>query len=124
MSNLIPFLEHTEPYRQDLRRVECGDERGPKGREFLESIAPVNHVKNVTKPMFVVAGVNHPRVPNSEADQMVAALRAQSTPVWYLAAKEEGHGFVKKRNGDFHFCAPVLFVEKYLREEQPTVAGK
>jgi len=114
MSNLVTFLEHTEPYRQDLRRVEYGDERDPKMREFLESIAPMNHVKNVTKPMFVVAGVNDPRVPKSEADQMVAALKAQGTPVWYLAAKDEGHGFAKKKNADFQFYATVLFVEQYL----------
>ncbi|MGZ4789606.1 MAG: S9 family peptidase [Terriglobales bacterium] len=114
MSNLVTFLEHTEPYRQDLRRVEYGDERDPKMREFLESIAPMNHVKNVTKPMFVVAGANDPRVPKSEADQMVAALKAQGTPVWYLAAKDEGHGFAKKKNADFEFYATVLFVEQYL----------
>ncbi len=114
MSNLVTFLQHTEPYRQDLRRVEYGDERDPKMHDFLESIAPMNHVKNVTKPMFVVAGANDPRVPKSEADQMVAALKAQGTPVWYLAAKDEGHGFAKKKNADFQFYTTVLFVEKYL----------
>jgi dipeptidyl aminopeptidase/acylaminoacyl peptidase len=117
MSNLVTFLEHTEPYRRDLRRVEYGDERDPKMREFLEKIAPMNNVKNVTKPMFVVAGANDPRVPKSEADQMVAALKAQGTPVWYLAAKDEGHGFKKKKNADFQFYATVLFVEKYLLGE-------
>jgi dipeptidyl aminopeptidase/acylaminoacyl peptidase len=121
MSNLVTFLEHTEKYRQDLRRVEYGDERDPKMRDFLENIAPMNHVKNVTKPMFVVAGANDPRVPKSEADQMVAALKAQGTPVWYLAAKDEGHGFAKKKNADFQFYATVLFVEEYLlgKQEQP-----
>ncbi len=114
MSNLVTFLEHTEPYRRDLRRVEYGDERDPKMREYLESIAPMNHVKNVTKPMMVVAGVNDPRVPKSEADQMVAALKTQGTPVWYLAAKDEGHGFAKKKNADFQFYATVEFIKKFL----------
>jgi len=114
MSNLVTFLEHTEPYRRDLRRVEYGDERDPKMHEYLESIAPMNHVKNVTKPMMVVAGANDPRVPKSEADQMVAALKAQSTPVWYLAAKDEGHGFAKKKNADFQFYSTVMFVQQYL----------
>lgn len=124
MSNLVTFLEHTEPYRQDLRRVEYGDERDPKMREFLESIAPMNHVKNVTKPMFIVAGANDPRVPKSEADQMVAALKAQGTPVWYLAAKDEGHGFSKKKNADFQFYATVMFVQKYLLGQDTVAAGK
>jgi dipeptidyl aminopeptidase/acylaminoacyl peptidase len=114
MSNLVTFLEHTEPYRRDLRRVEYGDERDPKMREFLETIAPMNHVKNITKPMFVVAGANDPRVPKSEADQIVAALKSQSTPVWYLVGKNEGHGFSKKQNADFQFYATILFIEKYL----------
>jgi len=114
MSNLVTFLEHTESYRRDLRRVEYGDERNPQMRTYLESIAPMNHVKNVTRPMFVVAGANDPRVPKSEADQMVAALEQQGTPVWYLVGKDEGHGFAKKKNADFQFYATILFIEKYL----------
>jgi len=76
----------------------------------------MNHVKQITKPMMVVAGVNDPRVPKSEADQMVKALEANGTPVWYLAAKDEGHGFAKnkKKNADFQFYATVLFTQKYL----------
>jgi dipeptidyl aminopeptidase/acylaminoacyl peptidase len=114
MSSLVTFLEHTEPYRRDLRRVEYGDEREPKMRAFLESIAPVNHVQELRKPIFIVAGANDPRVPKSEADQMVAALKQQGTQVWYLAAKDEGHGFAKKKNADFQFYATILFVEKHL----------
>ena len=114
MSSLVTFLEHTEPYRRDLRRVEYGDERDPKMREFLEKIAPMNHVKDLKKPIFIVAGANDPRVPQSEADQMAAALQRQGTPVWYLVGKDEGHGFAKKKNADFQFYATIMFVEKYL----------
>ncbi len=114
ISNLVTFLEHTEAYRRDLRRVEYGDERDPKMRAYLESIAPMNHVKAITKPMMVVAGVNDPRVPKSEADQMVKALETNGTTVWYLAAKDEGHGFAKKKNADFQFYTTVLFTQKYL----------
>jgi len=114
ISNLVTFLEHTEAYRRDLRRVEYGDERDPKMRAYLESIAPMNHVNAITKPMMVVAGVNDPRVPKSEADQMVKALEANGTTVWYLAAKDEGHGFAKKKNADFQFYTTVLFAQKYL----------
>jgi dipeptidyl aminopeptidase/acylaminoacyl peptidase len=114
ISNLVTFLEHTEAYRRDLRRVEYGDERDPKMRSYLESIAPMNHVQNITKPMMVVAGVNDPRVPKSESDQIVKVLEEHKTPVWYLAAKDEGHGFAKKKNADFQFYATVLFLQKYL----------
>jgi dipeptidyl aminopeptidase/acylaminoacyl peptidase len=62
----------------------------------------------------VVAGANDPRVPKSEADQIVAALKTQNTPVWYLVGKNEGHGFNKKANADFQFYATVEFIQKYL----------
>src|SRR5580700_2757496 len=114
ISNLVTFLEHTEAYRRDLRRVEYGDERDPKMRAYLESIAPMNHVKAITKPMMVVAGVNDPRVPVSESDQIVAALKKQGTPVWYIMAKDEGHGYQKKANQDYEFYANIIFLQQYL----------
>jgi dipeptidyl aminopeptidase/acylaminoacyl peptidase len=114
MSNLVTFLERTEAYRRDLRRVEYGDERDPRMREFLERIAPMNNIEKIRKPMFVIAGKNDPRVPVSESDQIVAALKKQGTPVWYLMGKDEGHGFKKKQNQDFQFDAEILFLEKFL----------
>ena len=114
MSNLVTFLEHTEGYRRDLRRVEYGDERDPKMREFLERIAPMNNIAKIKKPMMVVAGKNDPRVPVSESDQIVAALKKQGTPVWYIMAKDEGHGFQKKANRDYEFYATVEFLQEFL----------
>jgi dipeptidyl aminopeptidase/acylaminoacyl peptidase len=114
ISNLVSFLERTEGYRRDLRRVEYGDERDPKMREFMLRTAPLNHAANITKPIFVVAGGNDPRVPLNEAEQMVKTVRQNKTPVWYLMAKDEGHGFAKKRNQDFQFYATVMFVREYL----------
>ena len=114
MSNLVTFLEHTEAYRQDLRRVEYGDERDPKMREFLERIAPINNIQKIKKPMMVVAGKNDPRVPVSESDQIVAALKKQGTPVWYIVAKDEGHGYEKKTNRDYEFYVTVEFLQKFL----------
>jgi dipeptidyl aminopeptidase/acylaminoacyl peptidase len=113
-SNLVTFLEHTSGYRQDLRRVEYGDERDRKMRAFLEQIAPFNKAKNITKPLFVIAGKNDPRVPASESEQMVSIVRQNGTPVWWLEAKDEGHGFRKKKNQDYQFYATVMFVKEYL----------
>lgn len=114
ISSLVTFLERTKSYRRDLRRVEYGDERDPKMRAFLERIAPLNHTEKITKPLFVVQGKNDPRVPLSESEQIVETLRENNTPVWYLMAEDEGHGFRKKRNADFQFYATILFVQKYL----------
>jgi dipeptidyl aminopeptidase/acylaminoacyl peptidase len=114
ISNLVTFLEHTEAYRRDLRRVEYGDERDPRMREYLEKIAPMNNIKRINKPMFVIAGKNDPRVPLSESQQIADALNRQGTPVWLLIAKDEGHGYRKKANQDFQFYATVEFLREYL----------
>jgi dipeptidyl aminopeptidase/acylaminoacyl peptidase len=94
--------------------VEYGDERDPKTRAYLESIAPANKAQNITKPLFVIAGKNDPRVPASESEQMADVVRKNKTPVWYLLAKDEGHGFRKKKNRDFQFYATVMCVKEYL----------
>ena len=83
-------------------------------RAFLDKIAPVNKAKNITKPIFIVQGKNDPRVPYTEAEQMVTTLKNQQTPVWYLLAKDEGHGFAKKKNADYQFYATVMFMKQHL----------
>lgn len=114
ISNFVTFLEKTEGYRRDLRRVEYGDERDPKMREFLLKISPVNNASRINKPLFVIHGQNDPRVPLQEAEQIVAIVRKNNVPVWYLMAKDEGHGFSKKKNIDFQFYATVMFVKELL----------
>ena len=114
ISNLATFLENTKDYRRNLRRAEYGDERDPEMRAFMERIAPLNHADKITKPLFVIQGANDPRVPLSESDQIVSAAKTNQVPVWYLVAKDEGHGFRKKKNRDFQFYSTILFVEKFL----------
>ncbi len=114
ISNFRTFLEHTESYRRDLRRVEYGDERDPKMRDFFETISPLNNAAKITKPMFIVAGRNDPRVPWTEGQQRTEALRKNNVPVWWLVAEDEGHGFAKKKNRDFLAAATAEFVEQYL----------
>jgi len=114
ISNFVSFLEHTESYRRDLRRVEYGDERDPAMREFLLRISPLTSATRITKPLFVVQGKNDPRVPYMEAEQIVAKVRANGTRVWYLRGENEGHGFARKDNADFQFYATVLFMRDTL----------
>ncbi len=120
ISNFITFLTNTESYRRNLRRVEYGDERDPAIRAYMERIAPANNAHKIKKPLFVVQGGNDPRVPKGESDQMVATVKKNGTPVWYLLATDEGHGFRKKGNVDFQFHATVRFIDQYLlKEESP-----
>ena len=114
ISNFVTFLTNTQDYRRDLRRVEYGDERDPKMNEFLQKISPTTNAHKITKPLFVVQGLNDPRVPYTEAEQIVDIVRKNGGEVWYLLAKDEGHGFRKKTNRDFYIWSEVLFLEKYL----------
>ena len=114
ISNFVTFLGNTESYRRDLRRVEYGDERDPAMRAFMEQIAPLNNASQIKVPLFVVQGKNDPRVPYTEAEQMVAAVRKNGVPVWYLLADNEGHGFARKSNADYYFYATVQFFESVL----------
>jgi dipeptidyl aminopeptidase/acylaminoacyl peptidase len=114
ISNFVTFLQNTEDYRRDLRRVEYGDERDPEMHAHLLKISPTTRAAEITKPLFIVQGANDPRVPRTEAIQMVETVRKNGSPVWYLEAKDEGHGFRKKANADFQFYATVMFVRENL----------
>ena len=114
ISNFVTFLENTQGYRRDLRRAEYGDERDPDMRAFLQRISPLNQVERIAKPMLISQGLNDPRVPASESEQIVAALREGDVPVWYVLARDEGHGFAKKVNRDYMMAATALFLERHL----------
>jgi dipeptidyl aminopeptidase/acylaminoacyl peptidase len=114
ISDFITFLENTEGYRRDLRRAEYGDERDPKMRAVFEKIAPIKMSPKMKKPMMVFQGANDPRVPRSESEQMVAKLRGQGTEVWYVLAKDEGHGIYKKGNQEAVRTVEVQFLKKVL----------
>jgi dipeptidyl aminopeptidase/acylaminoacyl peptidase len=114
ISNFVTFLENTQSYRRDLRRVEYGDERDPKQRAKLIAISPMTRVKELTIPLLVQTGANDPRVPKSEADQMVAAVRANGRQAWHIVAADEGHGFAKKANRDYAFLAELTFWQNNL----------
>jgi dipeptidyl aminopeptidase/acylaminoacyl peptidase len=114
ISNFNTFLKNTEEYRRDLRRVEYGDERIPEMAAFFEKMAPLNNIDKIKKPMFIIQGTNDPRVPVTEALQMRDKLKANGNVVWYLEAKDEGHGFRKKANVDFQRLAVIRFMQEYL----------
>jgi dipeptidyl aminopeptidase/acylaminoacyl peptidase len=124
ISNFVTFLENTQDYRRDLRRTEYGDERDPQMRAFLEEIAPARRASRITKPLLVSQGANDPRVPLSESNQIVAAVRKNGVPVWYIVGKDEGHGFSKKGNLDYQRAVLVEFVRRFLLGDGENPATK
>jgi dipeptidyl aminopeptidase/acylaminoacyl peptidase len=117
ISSWLTMLRDTQAYRQDLRRVEYGDERDPEMAKFLGGISPLSHVDRIRQPLLVLGGANDPRVPLSESDQIVHAVRRNGGDAWYVVADNEGHGFTKKANVDYVFGAVAMFWRKYLLGE-------
>ena len=114
ISNFVTFLENTEDYRRDFRRLEYGDERVPEMRAFLESISPLNHADRIDIPLLVVQGRNDPRVPAAQSERIVMALTLRGRPVWYIEALNEGHGYDRKENRDIYEQATILFLRRFL----------
>ncbi|MBX7244997.1 MAG: alpha/beta fold hydrolase [Candidatus Sumerlaeaceae bacterium] len=114
VSSIPTFLKNTQDYRRDLRRAEYGDERIPEVRAVQERISPLNAVDRIKAALFVQQGKNDPRVPQSEAEQIVQAVRAKGQDTWYLLGLNEGHGFAKKENRDFALVATVEFLRQQL----------
>ncbi|MGH8286424.1 MAG: prolyl oligopeptidase family serine peptidase, partial [Steroidobacteraceae bacterium] len=115
ISNFVTFLNKTSGYRRDQRREEYGDERDSDMRAFLTRISPLSNATAIRRPLLVVQGLNDPRVPASESEQLVARIRARGGEVWYLAAKDEGHGFRKKPNRDFYLATTAMFLQRLAR---------
>jgi dipeptidyl aminopeptidase/acylaminoacyl peptidase len=117
ISNFVTFLKNTQGYRRDLRRAEYGDERDPAMREFLERISPLASASKIHTPILIVQGQNDPRVPLSEAEQVLSAVKSNEVPVWYVVGKNEGHGFARKVNQDYLQAVEVLFLRQFLLGE-------
>jgi dipeptidyl aminopeptidase/acylaminoacyl peptidase len=117
IANFVSFLENTRDYRRDLRRVEYGDESHPEMRAFLREISPLTHVDRIESALLVGHGINDPRVPVGEAEQIINAVRGRGRAVWSVLATNEGHGFQKKENRDRFTEISVMFLERVLGRE-------
>jgi dipeptidyl aminopeptidase/acylaminoacyl peptidase len=122
MSNLVTFLENTGPWRRKLREAEYGSLAAD--REFLAEVSPLNHIEKIKAPLMVEQGANDPRVPKSEADQIVETLRKKSHPVEYLLFDDEGHGVVKLPNRIKSFTAKAAFLDKYVKNKGTAATSK
>ena len=118
ISSFVTFLENTSPYRRDLRRAEYGDERDPEMRALLQRASPLTRAAEIRSALFVAQGANDPRVPASEAEQIVSAVRRAGQPVWYMLARNEGHGFRRKENRDTFEELQMLFLQQHLTQQR------
>jgi dipeptidyl aminopeptidase/acylaminoacyl peptidase len=114
ISNFVTFLENTSDYRRAHREAEYGSLKDD--RDFLESIAPINHLDKIAAPLMVIHGANDPRVPLSEAEQLVAALEKRQMPVDFIVFDDEGHGIRKLKNKLVAYPAIVSFLDQHLKK--------
>ena len=112
ISSLRTFLKTTSPWRKKLREDEYGTIE--KDGEFFEQIDPLNHADQITSPLMVIHGVNDPRVPIEESEQMVNKLKKRDHPVTYIRIKEEGHKLVKLESQKYAYSQLADFLEKYI----------
>ena len=115
ISNFVSFLENTSAYRRANREAEYGSLA--EDRDFLEKISPLNHIDKIQAPLLVIHGENDPRVPVTEARQLVAALQARQMPVKLLVFDDEGHVISKRENKLASFEAMAQFLDHHL--DQP-----
>ncbi|GAA1837584.1 prolyl oligopeptidase family serine peptidase [Microlunatus capsulatus] len=112
ISSLVTFLENTSGYRRAYREREYGSLE--HDRELLVRASPVTHLDQLRAPLFVIHGANDPRVPLSEAEQIVAALAARGIPHELKVYADEGHGLAKRANRQDAYPAAIGFLTALL----------
>lgn len=112
IANFETFLRNTGAYRRHWRIPEYGDP--DRDADLFRRISPIHHVDRITAPLMVIHGANDPRVPLSEAEQMVTALEERGRHVRFLRFDDEGHGLVKLKNRLIAYPQISDFLDEYL----------
>ena len=100
--------------RHEVRRVEIDPTVAASDREMLEAASPLPRIDRVRAPLFVIHGANDPRVPLSEAEQVVAAVRANGLECELRVYDDEGHGLAKRANRLDAYPAAARFLDRCL----------
>ena len=112
VANLKTFMATTSGLIREIFLLEFGDP--DKDAAFLDSISPLKDVERIVAPLFVYAGANDPRVPRSESDLIVGALRERKVPVEYMVADNEGHSLARKENLVQFLARSGHFLEQHV----------
>lgn len=113
IANFESFLKNTSGYRRKLREVEYGSLE--RDLDFLRSVSPLGKVERIKAPLMVIQGKNDPRVPYTEAEQIVKALRDRGSPVEYKLFDDEGHGIVKLSNRLIVYPLVADFLDRHMK---------
>jgi dipeptidyl aminopeptidase/acylaminoacyl peptidase len=86
----------------------------PAKKDIYIERSPINHIKNLSKPIIFFQGTEDKIVLPSQAELMVNALREKHLPVAYVLFEGEQHGFRKAENirksldGQFYFFSKIF----------------
>jgi dipeptidyl aminopeptidase/acylaminoacyl peptidase len=119
ITNLVTFLEQTDPRRQDNRRQEYGDERDPQMRQFLLSMSPITRAAEMKKPTLILHPGKDARVPVAQAQEMVKALKANNATVWYLEWPDANHENLPAVGGDYLLATWAWFFQNFVLNDVP-----
>lgn len=111
--NWESFLKNTSGYRRRQREVEYG--RLDKDIDFLRRISPIAKIDRIKCPLFVIAGRNDPRVPWTEGEQVINALKKRGATVQWKLYDDEGHGVSKLKNRLELYPLVADFLDQYMK---------
>ena len=117
VSNWVRALQTASPGLKASDRIEYGDISEQKWQTFYEQNSPINTVGNIKGAMFFEHGVNDPRDPVAESDEMVKVLREKGLPVTYLRFPDEGHSVSKIQNRIIFYRELATFLEQHLQTQ-------
>ena len=113
IANWETFLKNTSGYRRTQREVEYGFL--DKNLDFLKSVSPIYKADKIKTPLFIIHGKNDPRVPYTEAEQLVEKLKNRGVSVEYKLFDDEGHGISKLKNRLELYLQVADFLDKHLK---------
>jgi dipeptidyl aminopeptidase/acylaminoacyl peptidase len=114
ITDFVTYLEQTDAARQENRRLEYGDERDPVMRAYLTSISPLTHASELKKPTLILQAGKDARVPVSQGQELVKALKANSAPVWYVEWPDANHDNLGPLGGNYLLATWMWFFRSFV----------
>ena len=113
MSSLVTLLENTAPYRRERRETEYGSLETDK--DLLESLSPINYIKNISAPLLIIHGVNDKKVPVTEALQAHRMLQNHNPEPELILFEDEGHKVTRRDNRVLEYGHILRFFKEHLK---------
>lgn len=112
ISDLEALVRDTHKFESHYTETLVGPY--PECRDVYRARSPIHAVDQLARPLIIFQGLRDEVVPPSQAELLVAALRAKRLPVAYLTFSDEGHGFRDAKNSQRALEAELYFYGRIL----------